>query len=67
MGDPFFLNGYRIMNMESFPFLRLIRRSTNFPHHRFGPLGLVFVPRPSFRPWAQALGVQDIVMGRVPH
>ena len=61
MGDPSFLNGYRIMNMECFPFLRLIRRSTDFPRHRFGPLGLVFDCEP--KPW----GVQNIVMSRVPH
>ena len=61
MGDPSFLNGYRIMNMKCFPFLRLIRRSTDFPRHRFSPLGLVFDPGP--KPW----GVQDIVMARVPH
>ena len=50
MGDPSFLNGYRIMNMKCFPFLQLIRRSTDFPCHQFGPLGLVFLP------WAQAFG-----------
>ena len=44
MGDPCFLDGYRIMNMKCFPFLRLIRRSTDFPRYRFGPLGLVFDP-----------------------
>ena len=47
MGDPSFLNGYQIMNMECFPFLRLIRQSTDFPRHRFGPLGLVFDLGPS--------------------
>ena len=61
MGDPSFLNGYRIMNMECFPFLRLIGRSMDFPRHRFGPLGLVVHRGP--KPW----GVQNIVMGRVPH
>ena len=61
MGDPSFLNGHRITNMEFFSFLRLIRRSTDFPCHRFGPLGLVFDL--GSNPW----GVQDIVMGRVPH
>ena len=61
MRDPFFLNGYRIMNMECFLFLRLIRRSIEFPRHRFDPLGLVFNPGPKPR------GVQDIVMGWVPH
>ena len=61
MGDPSFLNGYQIMNMEFFPFLRLINRSTDFPRHRFGPLGLVFDLG------SNAWGVQDIVMGQVPH
>ena len=61
MGDPYFLNGYRIMNMECFPFLQLIRWSTDFSRHQFDPLGLVFDLGPKL--W----GVQDIVMGRVPH
>ena len=61
MGDPSFLNGYRIMNMECFPFLRFIRRSTDFPYHQFGSLGLVFDH--GLKPW----GVHDIVMGRVPN
>ena len=61
MGDHSFLNWYRIMNMECFRLLRLIRRSKDFPRHRFSPLGLVFDLGP--KPW----GVQYIVMGQVPH
>ena len=41
MGDPSFLNWYRVTNMECFPFLRLIRWSTDYPRHQFGQLGLV--------------------------
>ena len=49
MGDPSFLSWYWIMNMECFPFLRLIRGSTDYPRHQFGPLGLVSTLGPILR------------------
>ena len=47
MRDPYYLNWYRVMNMECFPFLRLIKLSTDYPRHQFDPLGLVLTMGPS--------------------
>ena len=47
MRDHSLLNWYQVTNMECFPLLWLIWRSTSHPRHRFSPLGLVLTLGPS--------------------